>query len=77
MSLQTGLAGQVNLLVNSPNLIMQFWDGVDTTNNGLIEAGSGVWDATTSNWALSDGFQQRYLAESVRGVHGRHRHRHR
>ncbi|WP_313570100.1 autotransporter-associated beta strand repeat-containing protein [Comamonas terrigena] len=56
LTLLTGTANQVNLLVSSPNLVMQFWDGVDTTSNGLIEGGSGVWNSTAANWVEHDGF---------------------
>jgi len=56
LTLLTGTANEVGLLVGSPNLVMQFWDGVDTTSNGLIEGGSGVWNSTTANWVEHDGF---------------------
>ncbi len=56
LTLLTGTQNQVNLLVSSPNLVIQFWDGVGTTSNGLVQGGSGVWDSTTNNWAEHDGF---------------------
>lgn len=56
LTLLTGTANEVGLLVNSPNLVMQFWDGIDTTSNGLIEGGSGVWGPSTANWVYYDGF---------------------
>jgi outer membrane autotransporter protein len=56
LTLLTGTANQVGLLVGSQNLVIQFWDGVDTSSNGLIEGGSGVWDSSTNNWAHYDGF---------------------
>ncbi|MDI9853846.1 autotransporter-associated beta strand repeat-containing protein [Comamonas sp. 17RB] len=48
--------GQVNVAIYSPDLIMQFWDGTDTTDNGLVEGGNGVWNSTSNNWVEFDGF---------------------
>jgi len=32
----------------------QYWDGTDTTGNGMINGGDGPWDATTQNWTNFD-----------------------
>lgn len=33
----------------------QYYDGAGTTGNGVVNGGSGVWNATTTNWTTSDG----------------------
>ncbi|WP_256680071.1 autotransporter-associated beta strand repeat-containing protein [Pseudomonas sp. Marseille-P9899] len=43
-------AGQVNLLVSSPSLPMQFWDGSNTAVSGTVEGGSGTWNGSLGNW---------------------------
>jgi fibronectin-binding autotransporter adhesin len=43
-------AGQVNLLVSSPSLPMQFWDGSNTAVSGTVEGGSGTWNGSLVNW---------------------------
>ena len=59
-SVQTSVAGQVNLLaqVNTPTApTMVFWDGdaPGSANNNAIDGGSGVWSVTSNNWADSTG----------------------
>lgn len=53
---QTGIAGQVNL-VNSTGLVLSFWDGSVATehNNGAVNDGDGTWDANNDNWTAADG----------------------
>ncbi len=53
---QTGIAGQVNL-VNSAGLTLSFWDGAVATehNNGAIDDGDGTWNADNDNWTAADG----------------------
>ena len=51
---QTGLAGQVNL-VNTAGLEVNYWDGAGPHFNGVIEGGSGVWQAAAGNDNWTDG----------------------
>ncbi len=51
-TVQTGVAGQINLLVGVVNL--QFWDPVGPAD-GTISGGDGVWGDGGTNWANSDG----------------------
>ncbi|MEI4505950.1 autotransporter-associated beta strand repeat-containing protein [Sphingopyxis sp. CCNWLW253] len=54
---QTSIAGQVNL-VNSGGLTLNFWDGAaGPKNDGVINGGSGVWQASSGNdnWTNADG----------------------
>jgi autotransporter-associated beta strand protein len=44
-----GLASSV-ALVTSPAAAQQFFNGSQTTPNGAVNGGGGVWDATTTNW---------------------------
>ncbi|MBO1011923.1 autotransporter-associated beta strand repeat-containing protein [Achromobacter sp. SD115] len=55
LTLQTAIPHEVNLILASPNRAVQFWDGGNTVMNGAIEGGSGVWNATNTNWTASDG----------------------
>jgi outer membrane autotransporter protein len=47
--LQTGVAGQINL-VNTAGLTLRFWDGAtDGRNNSVIGGGNGTWLANVGN----------------------------
>ncbi|MFZ4288163.1 autotransporter-associated beta strand repeat-containing protein [Variovorax sp. HJSM1_2] len=55
-TLQTSVAGQVNLLTSLANAT--FWDGPSSPNNSLIEGGAGTWNSGTganSNWSDAGG----------------------
>ncbi len=53
---QTGIAGQVNLLVGeADDLSIQFWDGGQTDANGAIDGGAGRWSTGATNWTNADG----------------------
>lgn len=39
-----------NLIINSPSLNNQYWDGTGLTGNGSVEGGSGVWNSVSTNW---------------------------
>ncbi|ALM85474.1 hypothetical protein ASB57_23125 [Bordetella sp. N] len=57
LTLQTVIAGQVNLLnQNSPNEI-QFWDGGNVTSDGTIAGGTGTWGGAggNTNWTDANG----------------------
>ena len=57
VSLQTAVAGQVNL-VNTAGLTLSFWDGTaGPKNNGQIDGGNGVWriGGGSNNWSDSTG----------------------
>lgn len=53
-TLQTSLAGQVNLLHEGVAGEIQFWDGAGVANDGVISGGAGTWDAST-NWTNATG----------------------
>ena len=53
---QLATPGQVNL-VSTVGTVFDYWDG-DTAGshtNGAVNGGSGVWNASNSNWTTSDG----------------------
>jgi autotransporter-associated beta strand protein len=50
VSVQTAVSGQVNLVYDNIVPELQFWDGANTTANGLIEGGSGSWSLNGRNW---------------------------
>lgn len=57
MTLQTSIANQVNL-VNAAGLVLNYWDGADTTlhNNNKVDGGSGTWKLVSDdNWTDKDG----------------------
>lgn len=49
-SVQTVVPGTVNLLITTPNALVQYWDGADVSGNGAIDGGSGSWTSTNANW---------------------------
>ncbi|QNQ11441.1 autotransporter-associated beta strand repeat-containing protein [Sphingomonas alpina] len=49
LTVQTSVAHQVNLVASSGPYI--FWDGANTTANGTVDGGSGIWSAAGTNWA--------------------------
>jgi outer membrane autotransporter protein len=53
----TGLPHEVDLLVLAGPLpsSVQFWDGPNTTPNGVIDGGTGNWDNFTTNWTDASG----------------------
>ena len=57
VAVQTSIAGQVNL-VNSAGLTLGFWDGAaGPKNDGVIQGGSGIWQASSgnTNWTNAGG----------------------
>jgi len=57
VTVQTSIAGQVNL-VNASGLALSFWDGAGgPKNNGAINGGAGVWQAggAADNWTDAGG----------------------
>ena len=55
----TGLTSAKTAWLSSNNEItvlnLTFWDGTNTTANGLVNGGNGTWDGTTTNWTQSTG----------------------
>jgi autotransporter-associated beta strand protein len=54
-TLQTSLAGQVNLLLEGVAGEIQFWDGAGTPNDGVISGGTGTWNSASQNWTNANG----------------------
>ena len=55
VEVQTSVASQVNLVVESDKPEIQFWDGAGTSSNGAIEGGSGSWTNARTSWTGADG----------------------
>lgn len=58
-SVQTGIAGQVNVLFTDGAQRVQYWDGVDATGGSAAangDGGAGVWRAGSTNWTAASGF---------------------
>jgi fibronectin-binding autotransporter adhesin len=55
LSIQTAVAGQVNLV--SQPVDLTFWDGGSAAlhGNGVIDGGAGIWSASAANWTDSTG----------------------
>ena len=53
--MQTAVNNQVNLVVGGTNNNVLFWDGSQTTSNGAVDGGSGVWSAAGNNWTNANG----------------------
>ncbi|KAA6176805.1 transporter [Pseudomonas marginalis] len=56
LSLQTSLANQLNLLVQTTPGQIQFWNGGTTSPDGTVHGGSGTWGPGT-NWTDPTGTQ--------------------
>ena len=54
LTIQTSVANQVNLVVSGTSLL-QFWDGTDAPNNGVVGGGNGTWNTANTNWTVADG----------------------
>jgi outer membrane autotransporter protein len=54
LSVQTSVANQVNL-VNTSGKTLQFWDGQGPADDGVIQGGNGIWNATNRSWTDSAG----------------------
>jgi fibronectin-binding autotransporter adhesin len=50
VTVTTGVAGQVNLVVNGAGAPAQFWDGSNTVFDGTVHGGTGTWDNFTTNF---------------------------
>ncbi len=57
-TLQTNVAGQVNLVFGGDGEVL-FWDGAQTASNNFIEGGTGTWNNAATNWTDSSGAVQR------------------
>lgn len=55
LTIQTSIAGQVNLAVAAPADRFTFWDGAGPANDDLIGGGTGAWSAANGNWTIVDG----------------------
>ncbi|HEV7879915.1 autotransporter-associated beta strand repeat-containing protein [Bradyrhizobium sp.] len=51
----TNVANQVNLSIAAAGQRLQFWDGADQTGNGVVNGGTGTWNATNTNWTGAPG----------------------
>jgi fibronectin-binding autotransporter adhesin len=51
----TNVPNQVNLSIAAAGQRIQFWDGADQTGNGVVNGGTGTWNATTTNWTGAPG----------------------
>ena len=64
-----GLALSV-ALVTRPAAAQQFFNGSQTTPNGAVNGGGGVWDTTTTNWTdFSGSTSTAYDPTSVSGTY--------
>jgi fibronectin-binding autotransporter adhesin len=72
VSVQTSIAGQVNL-VNSAGLTLGFWDGAaGPKNNGVINGGTGTWQSGTGNdnWTDAGGLVNAAYSNGTFAVFG-------
>ncbi|MEP9372815.1 autotransporter domain-containing protein [Mesorhizobium sp. KR1-2] len=53
--IQYGIPNQVNLPVLATGQTMQFWDGSDSTGNGVVDGGAGTWSTAGTNWTGQPG----------------------
>ncbi|HEV7407128.1 MAG TPA: autotransporter-associated beta strand repeat-containing protein [Bradyrhizobium sp.] len=51
----SNVSNQVNLLIANAGQQIQFWDGADQTGNGVVNGGTGTWNAANTNWTGAPG----------------------
>jgi autotransporter-associated beta strand protein len=51
----TNVPNQVNLSIVGAGQQIQFWDGADQVGNGVVNGGTGTWNATNTNWTGAPG----------------------
>ena len=51
----TNVPNQVNLSIAAAGQRIQFWDGADQAGNGVVNGGTGTWNATNTNWTGAPG----------------------
>jgi autotransporter-associated beta strand protein len=51
----TNVPNQVNLSIVGAGQRIQFWDGADQTGNGVVNGGTGTWNASNTNWTGAPG----------------------
>lgn len=54
-TIQTSVQRQVNLIVAASEEPLLFWDGTNTSANGVVNGGTAVWNTTTTNWTNQNG----------------------
>lgn len=55
--IETGKAGStfIDVVVGAGQQKLQFWDGEDLQGNGVVDGGSGTWNAVDTNWTTMSG----------------------
>ncbi len=53
--IQTAVPNQVNLAIAPAGEPLEYWDGHDTTGNGVIDGGNGTWNTSSTNWTGTNG----------------------
>ena len=51
----TNVPNQVNLSIAAAGQRIQFWDGADQAGNGVVNGGTGTWNAANTNWTGAPG----------------------
>ncbi|HEV7409889.1 MAG TPA: autotransporter-associated beta strand repeat-containing protein [Bradyrhizobium sp.] len=51
----TNVPNQVNLSIAAAGQRIQFWDGADQIGNGVVNGGTGTWNAANTNWTGAPG----------------------
>ena len=59
---QTVIPGEINLIAVQDGVPLQFWDGADTSGDGVIDGGTAQWNGATGNWTNEAGsINQRWV----------------
>ncbi|OZA91761.1 MAG: hypothetical protein B7X76_01675, partial [Azorhizobium sp. 39-67-5] len=54
--IQTSVAGEINLVVDSADSTLQFWNGTQTSPTQSVQGGNGTWSAAAqTNWTNASG----------------------
>ncbi|MEN9855986.1 MAG: hypothetical protein RLZZ157_1112, partial [Pseudomonadota bacterium] len=63
-TIQTSVANSINLVVGGPPSRYNFWEGGNTSGDGVVNGGTGTWRADTTNWTEANGAKNGLVDEA-------------
>lgn len=68
LTVDTNTSNEVNLHVAVATA--QYWDGANTTANGVVNGGTGTWDGSATNWTNTGGNANAAWAGTLAAIFG-------
>ncbi len=54
-AIDLSVANQVRLLISPLGIVANYWDGANVIANNAVDGGSGIWNASNTNWTIVTG----------------------